>query len=172
MNPSKKKKKKFQRKRKWGKAKKSQEREKRKRKRKKRKRNEKENASFWHVRAFLSNMSKNIAFSISKPNFITYNTPLYNTTYIKTSSFLPFHLNSVSLLFFNNFLFLLSPVSFSSISPQWDPLNKKIIYGLQLVNSAVSNKRLHCSSITKIIPFKTFDGTSFWVKNAIKKKDF
>ena len=30
--------------------------------------------------------------------------------------------------------------------------------------------RLHCSSIAKIIPFKSFDGASFWVKNAIKKK--
>ena len=28
------------------------------------------------LRAFLSNMSKNIAFSISKPNFIIYNTLL------------------------------------------------------------------------------------------------
>ena len=123
------------------------------------------------LREFLSNMSKNIVFSISKPNFITYNTPLYNNTSIKTSFFfffLPFHLNNVSLLFFNNFLFLPSPVSLSSISPQWAPLNKKIIYGLQLVNSAVSNMRLHCSSIAKIIPFKTFDGASFWVKNAKK----
>ena len=53
---------------------------------------------------------------------------------------------------------------------KWAPLNKKIIYGLPLVSSAVSNMRLHCSSIVKIIPFKTFDGASFWVKNAIKKK--
>ena len=28
--------------------------------------------------------------------------------------------------------------------------------------------RLHYSSIVKIIPFKTFDGASFWVKNAKK----
>ena len=55
------------------------------------------------LRAFLSNMSKNIAFSILKPNFIIYNTLLYNTTYIKTSIFLPLHLNNVSLLVFNNF---------------------------------------------------------------------
>ena len=34
--------------------------------------------------------------------------------------------------------------------------------------SAVSNMRLHCSSIAKIIPFRTFDGASFWVKNAKK----
>ena len=53
---------------------------------------------------------------------------------------------------------------------KWAPLNKKIIYGLQLVNNAVSNMRLHCSSIVKIIPFKTFDGASFWVKNAKKKR--
>ena len=30
---------------------------------------------------------------------------------------------------------------------------------------------MHYSSITKIIPFKTCDGASFWVKNA-KKKGF
>ena len=42
---------------------------------------------FCLLRAFLSNMSKNITFSISKPNFITYNAPLYNTTYIKISIF-------------------------------------------------------------------------------------
>ena len=62
-------------------------------------------------------MSKNIVFSISKPNFIIYNTSHYNNTYIKTSIFLPFHLNNVSLLFFNIFfIFPLSPVSLSSIS--------------------------------------------------------
>ena len=53
---------------------------------------------------------------------------------------------------------------------KWAPLNKKIIYDLQLVNSTVSNMRLHCSSIAKIIPFKTIDGASFWVKNAKKKR--
>ena len=36
------------------------------------------------------------------------------------------------------------------------------------MNSEVSNMSLHCSSIAKIIPFKTFDGASFWVKNAKK----
>ena len=36
------------------------------------------------------------------------------------------------------------------------------------MNSAVSNMRLYYSSIAKIIPFKTFDGESFWVKNAKK----
>ena len=53
---------------------------------------------------------------------------------------------------------------------KWAPLNKKIIYSLQLVNSVVSNMRLHCLSIAKIIPFKIFDEASFWVKNAKKKK--
>ena len=52
------------------------------------------------------------------------------------------------------------------------PTEKKIIYSLQSVNSVVSNMRLHCLSIAKIIPFKTFDGASFWVKNALKKKRF
>ena len=54
---------------------------------------------------------------------------------------------------------------------KWAPLNKKIIYALQLVDSAVSNMRLHYSSIAKIIPFKTFDGASFWVKNAKKRSE-
>ena len=36
------------------------------------------------------------------------------------------------------------------------------------MNNAVSNMRLHCSSIAKIIPFKAFDGASFWVENAKK----
>ena len=59
--------------------------------------------------AFFSSILKNLAFALSKPIFITYNTPIYNTTYIKTSIFfLQFHLNNVSLLFFNNFLFFLS----------------------------------------------------------------
>ena len=110
------------------------------------------------IRAFLSNMSKNIAFSISKSNFITYNTPLYNTTYIKTFFFLLFHLN---IIYFFIFYSISLSVSLSSISPQWAPLNKKIIYGLQLVNSSISNRRLYCSSITKIILFKIFDRASF-----------
>ena len=53
---------------------------------------------------------------------------------------------------------------------KWAPLNKKIIYGLQLVNSAVSNMRLHCSSMPNIMTFKTLDGGSFLefgVSNAI-----
>ena len=32
--------------------------------------------------------------------------------------------------------------------------------------------RLHCSSMPKIMAFKTLDGASFWVKNAKKKKHF
>ena len=72
--------------------------------------------SKWAVRAFPSTILKNLAFTILKPNFITYNTPLYNTTYIKTLCFLPFHLNIVSLLFFNNFLFFLSPLYLSFLS--------------------------------------------------------
>ena len=36
------------------------------------------------------------------------------------------------------------------------------------MNSAVSNLRLYCSSMAKIMAFATLDGTSFWVKNAKK----
>ena len=71
-------------------------------------------------------------------------------------------------MFLYYFLIILYFSSLSSISSQWTPLNKKIIYGLPLVNSVVSNMRLHCSSIAKIIPFRTFDGASFWITNAKK----
>ena len=37
------------------------------------------------------------------------------------------------------------------------------------MNNAVSNMKPHCSSMPKIIAFKTLEGTSFWVKNAKKK---
>ena len=41
------------------------------------------------------------------------------------------------------------------------PLNKKILQVLQLVNSAVSNLRLHCSSMPNIMKFTTFDRSDF-----------
>ena len=58
--------------------------------------------------------SKKLTFNILKPIFITYNTPLYNISYIKNSIFLIFHLNILSLLFFIHFLllFLTLPLSF------------------------------------------------------------
>ena len=39
--------------------------------------------------------------------------------------------------------------------------NKKIIYLLQLVNSAVSNLRSHYSLMPKIMAFTMFDGSAF-----------
>ena len=64
--------------------------------------------------------SKNLTFNILKPIFITYNTPLYNISYIKNSIFLIFHLNILSLLFFIHFLLLfLSPTVFPSFSTWW-----------------------------------------------------
>ena len=70
----------------------------------------------WHhlIRAFPSTLLKHLAFTISKPNFITYNTPLYNIPYIKTSIFLTLHLNILSLSFF--ILLLSFSVSLSSVS--------------------------------------------------------
>ena len=66
-------------------------------------------------KAFPSKVLKNLAFSISKTNFITFNTSLYNTTYIKISIFLPLHLNILSLLFFIHFFSFLSlSLSFST----------------------------------------------------------
>ena len=52
------------------------------------------------VRAFPLNILKNLAFTTSKTNFITYNTSLYNIPYIKTSIFLTLYLNILSLSFF------------------------------------------------------------------------
>ena len=51
-------------------------------------------------RAFPLRLLKNLTFTISKSIFITYNTSLYNISYIKTSIFLTLHLNIISLLFF------------------------------------------------------------------------
>ena len=65
------------------------------------------------LRASLSRLLKILAFTLSKPIFITNNVPLYNTTYIKTSIFFTISFKYFSLLFFNNFLFFLSPLSLS-----------------------------------------------------------
>ena len=61
--------------------------------------------------------SKNLTFNILKPIFITYNTPLYNISYIKNSIFLIFHLNILSLLFF--IIISHSPTVFPSFSTWW-----------------------------------------------------
>ena len=68
-----------------------------------------------YIKAFWSKILKNLAFSISKTNFITYNTSLYNISYIKTSIFfLTLHLNILSLLFFILPLSLTQSLSFST----------------------------------------------------------
>ena len=61
-----------------------------------------------NVRAFPSKFLKNLVFIISKINFITYNTPFYNISYIKTSIFLTLHLNILSLLFLFIFYYYFS----------------------------------------------------------------
>ena len=61
--------------------------------------------------------SKKLTFNILKPIFITYNTPLYNISYIKNSIFLIFHLNILSLLFF--IIISHSPTVFRSFSTWW-----------------------------------------------------
>ena len=60
------------------------------------------------LRACPSSILKDLVFTISKTNFITYNTPLYNIPYIKTSIFLTLHLNIISLLIFYSFSLYLS----------------------------------------------------------------
>ena len=60
-------------------------------------------------------MLKNLAFTISKTNFIIYNTSFYNIASIKTSIFLTFYLKIISLLFFIHFFILLS-LSLSPLS--------------------------------------------------------
>ena len=60
------------------------------------------------LRACPSSILKDLVFTISKTNFITYNTPLYNIPYIKTSIFLTRHLNIISLLIFYSFSLYLS----------------------------------------------------------------
>ena len=70
------------------------------------------------IRAFSLSILKNLAFTFSKPNFITYNTPLYNLLYIKTSNFFPTLFKySIFILFYSFFILPLSfSVSLSSVS--------------------------------------------------------
>ena len=58
---------------------------------------------------------KYLAFTISKPIFITYNTLFYNIIYIKTSIFLTLYLNILPFLFFIHF-FIISHSLFVSLS--------------------------------------------------------
>ena len=62
------------------------------------------------LRAFLSRIAKNLAFIISNPNFITYNTPLYNIPSIKTSIFfnIPFKYSFFIIFYFSFSLLSLS----------------------------------------------------------------
>ena len=69
------------------------------------------------LRACPSSILKDLVFTISKTNFITYNTPLYNIPYIKTSIFLTLHLNIISLLIFYSFSLYLSFLCVSLSQP-------------------------------------------------------
>ena len=74
------------------------------------------------LRACPSSILKDLVFTISKTNFIIYNTPLYTIPYIKTSIFLTLHLNIISLLIFYSFSLYLS-LSFVSLflnPARWD----------------------------------------------------
>ena len=69
------------------------------------------------LRAFHSTILKNLAFTISKPNFITYNTPLYNLPYIKTSNFFNTSFKySFFIIFYSSFLFLCLSLLYVSLS--------------------------------------------------------
>ena len=84
-----------------------------------------------NLTVFTSNMSKNIAFKISKHYFINFNTPLYDTPYVKGFIFIfTTSLKYYLFIIYNSFLFYLSLflcVCFSSPSknnnptPLWPP---------------------------------------------------
>ena len=61
------------------------------------------------VRVFPSKNANILAFNISKPYFIYFNIPLYNTPNIKVSIFLTPHLNILYLIF----IYLFLPISLS-----------------------------------------------------------
>ena len=59
------------------------------------------------IRAFPSTLLKNLSFTISKLNFITYNTPLYKISYIKNSIFFNTSFKySFFIIFYSSSLFL------------------------------------------------------------------
>ena len=59
----------------------------------------------YFLRAFLSRLLKNLTFTLSKPIFITCNTPLYNTTYIKASIFFTISFKYCFFIIFQQFFY-------------------------------------------------------------------
>ena len=70
------------------------------------------------IRAFPSTLLKNLAFTISKTNFIIYNTSFYNIPSIKTYIYFntPFEY-SLFIIFYSFFIFPLSLLCFSLSQP-------------------------------------------------------
>ena len=73
------------------------------------------------LKAFTSTLLKNLAFTISKTNFIIYNTSFYNIPSIKTSIFfnIPFKYSFFIIFYFSS----LSPLSLS-----FSPLFLSLLY--------------------------------------------
>ena len=76
------------------------------------------NFTTFSIRAFSLSILKNLEFTLSKLNFIIYNTPLYNLLYIKTSNFFTTLFKySIFIPFYSFFILPLSfSVSLSSVS--------------------------------------------------------
>ena len=111
-----------------------------------------------NVRAFPSKFLKNLIFIISKINFITYNTPLYNISYIKTSIFLTLHLNILSLLFFIHFLLLFLTLRMSlspTISPSFSTRSRSFFISL-----IFCSQKLHGLSFSNSSPLITATATT------------
>ena len=85
-----------------------------------------------HVRAFPSKFLKDLAFAISKTNFITYNTSLYNIPYIKISIFNTLFKYSFFIIFYSFFLlFLTFLLSFSpTVSPSFSTQSRNFSLSL------------------------------------------
>ena len=66
---------------------------------------------------FIVMMLKNLLFSNSKSYFIYFNTLFYNTLNIKSSIFLPLHLNIIYLFFIVSFSLFLFVSLFSKANP-------------------------------------------------------
>ena len=87
--------------------------------------------------------SEKLAFVISKTNFITYNTSVYNILYIKTFIFLTLHLYIHSLLFF--LLFLSLSLSLSNFSEHRRPPNPPSHTTTTTYTPIVTTNQIHCN---------------------------
>ena len=81
-----------------------------------------------YIKAFWSKILKNLVFSISKTDFITYNTSLYNISYIKTSIFFFFNTSfkhSFFIIFYSSSLSHPVSLFLNPSPPPANPPSKK-----------------------------------------------